>query len=37
MLHVAGLESGTDYHPQFLGSHDAVALAVSRKMVAPAA
>jgi len=34
MLHVAGLESGTDYHPQFLGSHDAVALAVSRKMVA---
>src|SRR5258708_21591312 len=34
MLHVAGLESGTDYHPQFLGSHDAVALAVSHKMVA---
>jgi phosphonate transport system substrate-binding protein len=34
MLHVAGLESGTDYHPQFLGSHDAVALAVSRKTVA---
>jgi phosphonate transport system substrate-binding protein len=34
MLHVAGLESGTDYHPQFLGSHDTVALAVSRKMVA---
>jgi phosphonate transport system substrate-binding protein len=34
MLHVAGLESGTDYQPQFLGSHDAVALAVSRKMVA---
>jgi phosphonate transport system substrate-binding protein len=34
MLHVAGLESGADYHPQFLGSHDAVALAVSRKMVA---
>jgi phosphonate transport system substrate-binding protein len=34
MLHVAGLESGTDYHPQFLGSHDAVALAVSRKLVA---
>ena len=34
MLHGAGLESGTDYHPQFLGSHDAVALAVSRKLVA---
>jgi phosphonate transport system substrate-binding protein len=32
MLHVAGLDSGTDYRPQFLGSHDAVALAVSRKM-----
>jgi phosphonate transport system substrate-binding protein len=34
MLHVAGLESGTDYNPQFLGSHDAVALAVSHEMVA---
>jgi phosphonate transport system substrate-binding protein len=34
MLHLAGLGSGTDYRPQFLGSHDAVALAVSRKMAA---
>jgi phosphonate transport system substrate-binding protein len=34
MLHVAGLDSGVDYHPQFLGSHDAVALAVSHKIVA---
>ncbi|MEA2782437.1 MAG: phosphonate transport system substrate-binding protein [Rhodospirillaceae bacterium] len=34
MLHVAGLNSGVDYHPQFLGSHDAVALAVSHRIVA---
>lgn len=34
MLHAAGLSSGVDYMPQYLGYHDAVALAVSRKMVA---
>jgi phosphonate transport system substrate-binding protein len=34
MLHGAGLKSAADYHPQFLGSHDAVAQAVSRNTVA---
>jgi phosphonate transport system substrate-binding protein len=34
MLHEAGLDADDDYHSQFLGSHDAVALAVSRGTVA---
>jgi phosphonate transport system substrate-binding protein len=34
MLHEAGLNADGDYYPQFLGSHDAVALAVSRGTIA---